>query len=150
MNLQIFLLSMFLIFLKNSAPQQQNISQIEFATFTRGFHKNIIITKDNMSVAQQSQRDVSEHISKFKIRKEDWNALMQAMKSVSLVDIGTLPSPGMQRASDAARSSTISITDDIGKVYSHTFDNEDPNEKLKPLLKSILAIEQRTHKTSVK
>lgn len=134
---------MFLILFKNQAPQQEEVSQIEFATFTRGFHKNIIVTKDQIVIAQQSQGDVSEHTSKSKISKADWNELMLSIKPVSLSNISTLQSPGMQRASDAARTSTLSITDGKGKVYSHTFDNEDPNEQLKPLLKCILAIEQR-------
>jgi hypothetical protein len=57
-------------------------------------------------------------------------------------EIPALASPTMQRASDAARTSTLSIIDTMGKRYTHTFDNEDPNEKLKPLMKSIITMEQ--------
>ena len=133
---------MFLLLVNNQAPQQQNISRIEFATSTRGYHKNIIITAAAMSITQQSRNDVNEHTVKLKITKRDWNELRKALKNISMEEIPTLASPTMQRASDAARTSTLSIIDTMGKRYTHTFDNEDPNEKLKPLMKSIITMEQ--------
>jgi len=133
---------MFLLLINNQAPQQQNISQIEFATSTRGYHKNIIITTVMMVITQQSRNDVSEHTIKSKITKRDWNELRKALKNISMEEIPALASPTMQRASDAARTSTLSIIDTMGKRYTHTFDNEDPNEKLKPLMKSIITMEQ--------
>jgi len=135
---------MFLLLVNNQAPQQQNISRIEFATSTRGYHKNIIITTAAMSITQQSRNDVNEHTVKLKITKRDWSELRKALKNISMEEIPILASPTMQRASDAARMSTLSIVYATGKRYTHTFDNEDPNEKLKPLMKSIITMEQRT------
>jgi len=63
-------------------------------------------------------------------------------------EIPTLASPTMQRASDAARTSALSIIDMTGKRYTHTFDNEDPNEKLKPLMKSIITMERQCTEVS--
>jgi len=56
---------MFLLLINIRAPQQQKISQIEFATSTRGYHKNIMITTDMIAVTQQSRDDVNEHTIKF-------------------------------------------------------------------------------------
>ena len=143
MKIQIILLSMFLLLNKNSEPQQLKVSQIEFATSTRGYHKNVIITKDMLIITQQSHNDVSEHTTEVKMVEDDWSALLGALKDLSLEEISTLASPTMRRASDAARSSTLSITDENGKLYSHSFDNENPNAKLKRLMECIVALEER-------
>jgi len=135
---------MFLLLINNQAPQQGKISRIEFETATRGYHKNITITSRMIMIKQQSRDDVNEHTMKLKIKQSDWNDLLTLLKNISLDEIATLVSPTMQRASDAARTSTLSVVDVNGTLYSHTFDNEDPNEKLKPLMTRIIAIERRT------
>jgi hypothetical protein len=48
-----------------------------------------------------------------------------------------LPSPTNKRAFDGAKHSSIIITLANRETYQHTFDDENPNEKLVPLMKCI-------------
>jgi hypothetical protein len=137
MNFQIFILSMFLIFVENFVPQQVDIAQIEFTTYTRGYHKTITITQREIVIAEQKKDDANERVTTKKNKKEIWNKMIASLHDVSLSEIPSLASPTMKRASDAARSSTITLTTKNGNKFSHSFDNENSNEKLKPLMMLI-------------
>jgi hypothetical protein len=143
MNLQIFLLSMFLFYANNLIAQQEyDISRIEFATSTRGYHKNVVVTLHAIKINEQAKGEDDEIIIDKKISSDQWEQLTNALHGVSLTEIPSLKSPTMKRAFDGARASTITITNSKGEIFSHSFDNEDPNEKLELLMRALSSLEK--------
>jgi hypothetical protein len=141
--MQIFLLSMFLFYGKSLVFQQKHdIIRIEFATSTRGYHKIVTITMHAVKISEQAKGEENEITTDKKINPSQWQQLMNALRDVSLTEISSLKSPTMKRAFDGARASTITITNSKGEMFSHSFDNENPNEKLTPLMRVLLDLEK--------
>lgn len=137
---------MFLLFFKSSAPQQHDITQIEFATSTRGYHKDVVIVQYTLKVVELTRNDEHEKITNKKIDSGTWKKLLASLKNISLPEISSLAAPSMKRAVDAARTSTITITTNKGESYAHTFDDEDPNERLRPLMTLIHSLESEDNR----
>ena len=141
--MQIFLLSMFLFYGKSLGFQQEHdINRIEFATSTRGYHKIVAITMRAIKISEQAKGEENEITTEKKLNPHQWQQLMNALRDVSLTEISSLKSPTMKRAFDGARASTITITNSKGEIFSHSFDNENPNEKLEPLMRLLLDLEK--------
>jgi hypothetical protein len=124
----------------SSLAQKQNsdhIKCIEFSSVTRGYQELITITSDSLkfSCKQAGQQKIARASA---LKKSDWDELLNALNKVTLSEIPALKSPTMKRASDAARHSTITITTDSNQTFVHSFDDENPHEKLKALMRVIL------------
>jgi hypothetical protein len=113
------------------------VIKVEFSTLTRGAHETILITKDCVKVGKQRSEDREEKKSDFKITAESWNSLMNEVNRIPLPDVATLQSPTKDRAFDGAYHSSIIITTDKQETFTHTFDNENPHQKLVPLMLAI-------------
>lgn len=123
-----------------SAQQKEGIKQIDFTKSTRGYEERIRVTPDSVVVRIENFRaDEKVQQSGRKLAAKEWRALLKTLKNVPLQTIPGLPSPGMQRASDAALQGTLLVTT-TQQTYAHSFDNEDPNAKLVPLLKAVKAL----------
>src|SRR5438128_1341528 len=115
--------------------QHRNIiNKIEFNTLTRGAHQEIIITDDSISIVNRSLTNTTENRLKYKIEKGDWQKLLNALDGISLEQIPSFTSPSNKRAYDGAWHSSIIISTTSHKSFMHSFDNEEPNQKLKPLM----------------
>lgn len=114
--------------------------KIEFTSMTRGFSKQIVATKDSL-IATTSGRGAASQDRKVKMRSQDWDKVIAAMDGVMLSEIPDLKSPTEKRIFDGARHSTITITTTATTV-SHSFDDEQPNEKLQKLLKELIKLEK--------
>ena len=114
--------------------QKNEIEKIEFKTLVRGAHEDVLITKDCVSIVKQGHSDAIESHAKFKIKKEDWQALLNSFNNIPLHEIPSYSSPTNKRAYDGAWHSSIVISTTGKKSFGHTFDNEEPHEKLKPLI----------------
>ena len=127
----------------NTIPAQKtgDILRIEFNSLTRGYQQLVVITADSIKISTHA-RGTEENKS---IKNKDWIHIIKPLKNVSLSDIAELKSPTMKRAYDGARHSTITITTK-SETYSHSFDDEDPHDKLKPLLKIILDTKKKVSK----
>jgi len=122
------------------AQKKETIKQIDFTKSTRGYEARIRVTPDSVVTRVEDFRaDEKVKQSGRKLSAAEWRALLKTLKKVSLESIPSLPSPGMQRASDAALQGTLQITT-TQQTYAHSFDNEDPNAKLVPLLKAMKAL----------
>ncbi|MBI1767388.1 MAG: hypothetical protein HY015_04475 [Bacteroidetes bacterium] len=110
------------------AQKTADIVRIEFSSLTRGYQELVVITADSLKATTPTQHKA--------IKNKDWTGVIKSLYGVHLNDIEGLKSPTMKRAYDGARHSTITIITKSGK-YSHSFDDEDPHEKLKPLMKVI-------------
>ncbi len=120
-----------------NAQNQNHIMRIEFSSLTRGYHELVIITSDSLkfSRTQASQPKVAKAHA---LKKNDWNDLVKALEKVTLSEIPELKSPTMKRSFDGARHSTITIATDSKQTYIHSFDDENPHEKLKSLMSVIV------------
>ncbi|HTH31553.1 MAG TPA: hypothetical protein VL946_09385, partial [Lacibacter sp.] len=76
--------------------------------------------------------------------KEEWRTLMDCLKKVKLSEVPELKSPTMKRTYDGARHSTLTLITNETTPLTHSFDNEDANEKLLPLMKAIQKIEEKS------
>jgi hypothetical protein len=139
MNLNITPLILFFIgvALRLSAQGTDEIKKIEFITLTRGAHEKVLITKDCVSIVRQTRTDEKEVDFKMKIKEADWQGLLNSIPTISPAEISSYQSPTNRRAFDGAWHSSITITTRDEKSYGHSFDNEEPNEKLQALMKNI-------------
>jgi hypothetical protein len=123
--------------------QSHSIDKIEFKTLIRGAHEEVLITKDCVSIVKQGRSDTTEKHIRFKIKKDDWQYLMNSLNGISLEEIPTYSSPTNKRAYDGAWHSIIIINTTAKGSFGHSFDDEEPNEKLKPIMKAIRDITNR-------
>jgi hypothetical protein len=121
--------------------QDYKISQIVFTTSTRGFSKQIVIGSGQIKVTEENSRSgKNPQNQSLDLPKKAWKELCKKLENVSLTEISRMESPTMKRASDAARTSTLTVKTKNGKIVSHDFDNENPNAKLQPLMEEILKL----------
>jgi hypothetical protein len=121
-----------------------SISKIEFSTATRGFQKQIFISPDSITEIVDGRKE--SNVVKRKLTADQWNSLLQDLQDITLNEVPSFPSPTSKRNFDGAHHSTLTITAQDGKTWQHSFDDEAPHEKLKPLMGSILKIEKEVRK----
>jgi hypothetical protein len=117
------------------------VREIELSKVSRGYEEHIRITADSLHVFTEGRtgNKPSKNFSR-KVMAEEWAAFVKTIKALSLKDLPALPSPTMKRAQDAAMHSTITIQTADGRSFAHGYDDEDPHQALKPLLKQIRAL----------
>ena len=116
------------------------VSKIGFTTLTRGFQKQVFISKDSVIEIIDGRQEANK-VTKKRIDKSEWDLLTESLKQVDVAEVPSLPAPSSRRAFDGARHSTITLTTTDGKEWMHTFDDESPHPKLKALMEAILRIE---------
>jgi hypothetical protein len=120
---------------------QHEISRIEYTSDTRGFHRQLILTPDSLtSVTEDFRASENPVIVRRAISRDEWTSLLSALGGIKPEEIQQLKSPGDKRAYDAAPQGSITITTKDSNSFSHGFDDPDPNEKLKPLIKQLLKL----------
>jgi hypothetical protein len=114
------------------------ISKIEFTSLTRGYQKHAILSADSLILVTEGREQ--DKTLKRKLSKVEWNTLISSLKKVKLSEIPKLKSPSMKRAFDGAMHSTLTIITKDQKNITHGFDDEDANEKLRPLMIAVKKI----------
>lgn len=123
------------------AQNKSEIKQIEFSKVSRGYEEHVRIKADSVHVLVHDIRGDKAPVNfSRKTEEAEWVGLMEILQSIKVKEIETLPSPSMKRASDAAMHGTLTLTTNSGKSYSHGFDDENPHDALKPLLKAVREI----------
>ncbi|MEP4091317.1 hypothetical protein [Reichenbachiella sp.] len=125
------------------AAQVDNIEKISFQSLSRGYFENVVITQDSLIIRKSENRGSVEQTTRRYLTKKEWKSLVRYLSKVILSDIPVLKSPTAKRTYDGARHSSIIIYTTDGSSYEHLFDNEDPNDKLEPLMKCIISIRDR-------
>jgi hypothetical protein len=123
--------------------QQQKetiITKVEFTSLTRGYQKQVFLTADSLVEIIDGRQDDNK-VVKRKLPVGEWEVLLKSVRNIPLTEIQQLPSPTSRRAFDGAKHSTITLATRDGKSYSHTFDDENPHEKLQPLMDAIKKVE---------
>jgi hypothetical protein len=142
-----YILSLFLFASLDARCQAPaTVQRIEFISLARGYEEHVVLTPDSLVKTIESRLDSHEPSYKRKLSKEEWAMLTESLKNVTLADIPGLQSPSMKRTYDGARHSSLNITTKDQTVLTHSFDDEDPNEKLMPLMKVIHHIEAKDQK----
>lgn len=131
-------------FVLASAQTPDAIISIAFTKQARGFFDELVISKDSIKEKIENHRapEKSRHYSS-PTGMDEWTMLLASLKGVSLKHVGSLKSPTMNRAYDGAMHSAIVITFEDGTSVTHGFDDENPHQDLRPLLKVIKAISRK-------
>jgi hypothetical protein len=118
------------------------VKQVEYTTLTRGYHKHITISPDSIAVTVEG-REENKSFSRA-LSKDEWRMLMDCLKKVKLSEVPELKSPTSKRTYDGARHSTLTLITNGTTALTHSFDNEDANEKLLPLMKAVQKLEEKS------
>lgn len=118
-----------------------DVNRIRFTSVTRGYQKEVNITKDSVHTLIQG-RDGNQSYSRH-LAKGEWDTLVGHLKKIELKDIPGLKSPTDRRAYDGARISSLEVHTGAGETIIHSFDNEEPNAALAPLMQDVLKTEAR-------
>ena len=124
------------------AQSVKEVTKIEFTTVTRGYYKQIVMTKQSITIQQEDRQSENKQPLIRKMKKKEWSKLIQSLKEVPLSELPRLKSPSSNRASDGARASSIAITTSHGVTWTHDFDNENPHVKLQMLMKAITSLKE--------
>lgn len=149
--MKIALISLFAIFssfliCNQQEQRQEEIVEFEFNSFSRGYSKIIKVNPDSVMIRELSRTNPGgKKEIKRKTREEEWERMVEAVSDHKLEELEDLPSPGMERARDAARHSNIIIRTNKAEYNSGSFDGTNPNRKLEELMQAFLEI---AHKSS--
>jgi len=133
---QWFLIMWLLFGCASVAQNSGEIVRIEFSSVSRGYQELVSITADSIKISKSQFGHPA--VSKTQVfTNEEWTDVLKSLQNVALKEVNALESPTMKRAYDGARHSTITITTNSSQSYSHTFDDENPHQKLTPLMRII-------------
>ena len=117
---------------------QSDYIALEYSASSRGYQKQIVITKDSISTT--SKRD-SKLIVK-NCRPEHWAKLMEAIKSIDISTLSRLEPPSKDHQFDGAAIARLSIISN-GKTYeTQAFDHGNAPKAIAELVKEILSISE--------
>lgn len=126
------------------AQSQSDVKQVEFSKVSRGYEEHVRVNADSVHVLIHDLRGDKAPVNfSRKIEESEWVNVAALMKSIKVKEIEALPSPSMNRATDAAMHGTLKLTVNNGKSYVHGFDDENPHESLRPLLTAVRDISGR-------
>lgn len=114
------------------------VQRIEYISMTRGYEKRVVMTPDSLYHQVQGRGTAVDE--KGLLPKGGWAQLKDAYTGVKPAELPSLPSPTMKRAYDGAMHSSITLYTSDGQAYTHSFDDEDPNDQLKKLMRAIAAL----------
>lgn len=132
-----FLLIMGLVGCAVYSQKNSDVVKIEFSSLSRGYSKQISITKDSLIESSNVNRSTDIQTVKRKVSSKEWERLTHSINNVLISEIGDLKSPTMKRTFDGAKHSTITVTTSKGAVGTHSFDDEHPHAKLQKLMSEI-------------
>jgi hypothetical protein len=131
--------------ISSRAQQGASVTRIEFNKGSRTTHEQVIITPDSVHVIDENfQKDKNTPAYARPIDAKEWKSLLQIVQKIDVKELASLKAPSDKRATDSALHGSIIITTAGGQSYTHGFDNEDPHQKLVPLMKEIRKISDRT------
>ena len=128
----------FVFIILSSCLSAQEVTKIAFVTGTRGYQKEIVLTKDSIHITEQG-RSINRSESTI-LLPGNWQEIAEQLGTLHLQTIPDLTSPTTNRFTDAARASSLTLNTADGKTYSHSFDNENPHASLQPMLNIIIEL----------
>lgn len=122
------------------SPQDTNyddISEIRYETYSRGFAAQYVISEDSISVTNGTFEKTTQTRA---ITKAEWQNLMATLNNLKIQNIETLEPPTEGRMVDAAAQANLSITQNNNVFETKTFDHGNAPAPIEPLVKAILRL----------
>ncbi len=119
--------------------QQHEVQDIVYEASTRGSFFQVKINKD---LIQRTKDRSLQKISSNKCSKEDWKALLSAIKNIQLEKINALTVPSDKRSTDAALHAKLMIITKTNTYTSIAFDHGNPPIEIKQLVNTILSLSE--------
>jgi len=131
-----------LTLLKDNNPllvaKNDNSYVIEYTAHSRGLFQQIIVTNEMISF----QKDRQSKPKTESCNKTDWNKLMALLKDVNVTSLSKLEAPTKAHQYDGAAITTLKISHQGNSYETPSFDQGNPPEEIKVLVKEILSIAQ--------
>jgi len=126
------------------ADTAEKINEFIFSIQSRTSRTVITIVSDSATDETVNRFDPAGSGKRgIKLRKTDWQNLLNSISAYRLSELVNLPSPTNARTYDGANGSTIEIRTNRARYSCGEFDNYNPDEKLKKLLSLIREIDER-------
>lgn len=122
------------------SPQDTNyedVSEIRYETFSRGFAAMYVISPERISVTNGTFQKTTES---RELTNKEWNNLLASLKDLKIQDLETLDPPTDGRMVDAAAQANLSITKNNNVFETKTFDHGSAPAPVEPLVKAILRL----------
>lgn len=123
-----------------NTKKQKEITRIIYQANSRGFFKEIIVSKDTAVI--KNNRDSHDNI-RTKISKNDWDTCLELLSKINIDELPKLKAPTSKRLYDGAAHASITIEKYEGKVTSSTFDHGHPPKTIKTLTELLLSFEKK-------
>lgn len=123
-----------------NTKKQKEITRIIYQANSRGFFKEIIVSKDTAVI--KNNRDSRDNI-RTKISKNDWDTCLELLSKINIDELPKLKAPTSKRLYDGAAHASITIEKYEGKVTSSTFDHGHPPKTIKTLTELLLSFEKK-------
>ena len=127
---------------------EEEIEAIRFSSMGMSGHaESILITRDSILLSYEKRRtqEPSQVFSR-KINRGEWNSLIQTISPLNIKEISSLESPTNKRAYDGAFHSQLIIRTIHQEYRSLSFDDENPHEKLLPLMQAVRSLANTVEK----
>lgn len=122
------------------SPQDTNyedVSEIRYETFSRGFAAMYVISPERISVTNGTFQKTTKS---RELTNKEWNNLLASLKDLKIQDLESLEPPTDGRMVDAAAQANLSITKNNNIFETKTFDHGNAPAPVEPLVKAILRL----------
>lgn len=124
----------------SKTTMQQDTPIIQYTASTRGYSKDITVSASEVVV--KINKRGSQSVDTIKTTPESWDAIMQKIKGIEVVEMPNWPPPTTDRYTDAAAIANIKIMYPDTTFTSQNFDNGNPPKQLKPLCDAIIKLSE--------
>ena len=129
-----------LIFLCINSNAQETVTKFSFESGGRGFEESIIVRLDSTFYHKHSLFKKINIDSVFLTEKGTWEKLLNSIAPYKLAELKNLPAPSHYIDIDGAMGSQIEIETNLHKYFCGSFDDINPDDKLKLLLGIMLEL----------
>jgi hypothetical protein len=136
-TMNIFFLIVSSAFSARQQTKPDDVQRIEFTSITRGYQEHLVVDSDSIVFTYTDNADRKEKRHAKANHKQAWKRVLQTVDNIDWKNFDSLMSPTNKRAFDGARHSSIIVTTRIDGTHNHTFDDENPNQRLVKLMKCI-------------
>ena len=122
---------LFSLLFYNGLSQNEELKEIEYHIFSRGYEVIIKINEDTTNLIINSESEISKTGMK-------WSNLIEILDEINLNQIENIAAPTENFANDASLAAKLIIHNEKTIYESKTFDNKNPPQELVKLIDYIL------------
>jgi hypothetical protein len=121
----------------------QEYSKVWYEATTRGFYEKIWVTKDSITITADRNQMVS---TSYLTLEEDWNELMNLLKTVNVSELPDLEAPTSMRHYDGAAIATLAVSMGKTEIKSNNFDHGHPPKAIEAVVNKVLSMKEMHEK----